>query len=294
MVDIRYLGLTVMSVFLALAVGIMIGSALGGPDRRDMAYRGLQDQFELLRDENQKVRNLNDRLERREQRLDEAIQELTPRLMRGRLAGSTVGVLLCGTVDEKLFWNRLDNSLSLAGATLGPVVRVPDRLPAVGTSDRRRLGRLCTGEDPPLEREDHEAAGWLVHLLARRHDRAELDDLCRSTGMAVRGSSDLVVRRLLVLTAADEERLPAVASGGIPELKIWDACRKLAVRAVIGEPNSGDGLLCRTLAQRGATVIDDVDRATGQLSLVLALAGVEGRFGSSTGASRPIPPVDSP
>jgi hypothetical protein len=34
MIDLRYMGLTLIAVFLALAVGMMTGSALGSPERQ--------------------------------------------------------------------------------------------------------------------------------------------------------------------------------------------------------------------------------------------------------------------
>jgi hypothetical protein len=48
------------------------------------------------------------------------------------------------------------------------------------------------------------------------------------------------------------------------------------------------------LRDRNISTIDDVDTPSGQISAVLALAGAEGRFGSRPGATRPIPPLETP
>src|SRR3712207_635107 len=106
MVDLRYLALTIMGIFLALAVGLMTGSALGNPDRQVAAYEGLRNQFELLRAENQRVQDENDAVRRRVSAQEQALRGLLPQAVRGRLAGSSVGVILCGRWDERGFWHE--------------------------------------------------------------------------------------------------------------------------------------------------------------------------------------------
>ena len=88
MIDLRYVGLTMIGIFLALAVGLMVGSALGSPDRLAAAMDGLRVQHEQLAQTNQEVREENASLERRLQSREEAERELLPLAVRERLRGT--------------------------------------------------------------------------------------------------------------------------------------------------------------------------------------------------------------
>src|SRR5688500_13320897 len=103
MIDLRYVGLTMIGIFLALTIGLMTGSALGSSDKQVIAYERLQGEFELLREENQRVGDENDVLRRRLDAGEQAGREFLPGAVRGRLPGSTVGVILCGGIDERPF-----------------------------------------------------------------------------------------------------------------------------------------------------------------------------------------------
>src|SRR5687767_1237367 len=115
MIDLRYMGLTLIAVFLALTIGLMTGSALGSPDKRDMVYEGLRGEFELLRGEIKRVQEENDAARRREDAAKQALRELLPLAVRNRLPGSVVGVVVCGGIDERPFWRALEDALEEAG-----------------------------------------------------------------------------------------------------------------------------------------------------------------------------------
>jgi hypothetical protein len=293
--DLRYHALTIMGIFLALAVGLMLGSTLGSPERKERVYEGLQRQFELLRVQNQEVRDENDAVRRQLVARDRALRELLPVAVRDRLPGSVIGVILCGSVDERPFWNDLQTAIRLAGAELGPVARIPDRLRALDPALRSRFARTWKPSAPPDLPEPFEEAGWLVEALARGGPAASLEELARATGIELRGDTRRPVRRLLVLTsAADETRAVAVTAGNVPEARVVDVAQERGLRVVAAEPQGAGRSAVEPLRDRNISTIDDVDTPSGQISAVLALAGAEGRFGSRPGATRPIPPLETP
>jgi copper transport outer membrane protein MctB len=295
MIDLRYLGLTLIGVFLALAIGLMTGSALGSPERTEAAYDALRKEFELLRTENQRVREENDGFRRRLTSRDLALREFLPAAVRGRLAGSTVGIVICGPVDERRFWSELESALKLSGAEIGPVVRVPDRLRAMSPDIRNRLGRLWEGDALSHEPDPYEAAGWMVRALARGAPRAQVEELARAAGIEVRGEDAGPVRRILMLTGIpDDQRAAILAAGTVPEVRVVDAARQEGVRAVAAEPEEAATSAVDLLRRYGVTTVDNIDTSSGQISAVLALSGHEGQFGSKPGAARPIPPLQSP
>jgi hypothetical protein len=295
MVDLRYLVLTMIGIFLALAVGLMIGSALGSPERQARVFDSLREQFDQLRAQNQSVQEENSEMRRRLAARDEADQALLPGAVRGRLAGLSVGVVLCGNWDEAPFWTELETALQLSGATIGPVVRIPDRLKVLEPAARTRLGTVWGGGTLPDRPEPYEAAGWLVRALARGLDSDRLANLAGEIGAEVRGQNPGPLRRVLVIAAVpDSLRAESVISGETPEVRVVDVAREEGIRVVAAEPEETTQSAVVPLRSRTVASVDNIDTAVGQLAAVLALAGADGHFGTKRGATRVLPPLDRP
>lgn len=295
MIDIRYLGLTLIAVFLSLAVGMMIGSALGGPDKRDAAYEGLRNQFELLRTENQRVQVENDAVRRRMNAREQALRELQPLAVRGRLATSTIGVVICGPAAERAYWAELEGAIRAAGAQFGPVVRIPDALRDLSAEDRSLFRSTWQSSEVEPAELGFEPARWVVRALARGGSWERLQQMSSVTGIEVRGEYRSPIRRLLVLVSVpDAERAALIASGEVPEIPVLETARTEGLRVVVAEPEETVASAVDSLRQRlNVPTVDNIDTAAGRISAVLALAGKDGQFGSKPGASRPLPSLET-
>ena len=294
MIDLRYLGLTLIGVFLALAIGLMTGSALGSPDRQAAAYQGLRNQFELLRTENTRVRDDNEEVRRRLEARDRALTELLPLAVRNRLSGGTVAVILCGPVEENRFWRDLESAIRLAGARIGPVVRIPDRLRPVEPQLRTRFNTLWGPDSLPDREDPFEPATWVARALIRGPVPQRLETLAQETGIELRGVTREPVKRLLVIVAApDEQRAARVASGEVPETRVVDAARAEQAVVVAAEPEQTVPSAVDPLRHGNVSTVDNIDTAAGQIAAVLALAGAQGHYGSKRGATRALPALEA-
>jgi hypothetical protein len=290
MIDLRYLGITLIGVFLALAVGLMTGSALGSPDRRDQAYEALRAQMDLLRTDVQTVREENETSRRRLESREQFGREVLPLAVRNRLTGATVGIVVCGPLDERPFWGELETALQESGAQLGPIIRIPDQLRRVSALDAARLN----GEPPGTAGDPLAPAAWAVHALARG-DEERLSEIARLTGIEVPRRSSEMVRRLLVLTAIpDDERQVEFQARRTPEFRVLEAAQADGLRVVVAEPETTPHSTLGALASGEVPGVDNIDTVSGRIAAVLALAGADGRFGSKPGASRAIPPLELP
>lgn len=293
MIDIRYLGLSLIGVFLALAVGLSLGAGLGGPDRRDRAYETLRTEFDLLRQDVQKVREENDEARRRLAAADAALARLLPQLVRGRLADQRVAILLCGDVAEAPFWEELQRALTEAGAAVEARIRLPDDLKPVSG---RLLSRI-----PPSWKQGGEgspnrmAAGWVLRAAARQGYYGLAEELTAEMGGEFRGANlGPPTLFLLISTAPDELRAARVRAGSTPEGPLAAAAASAALRLVLAEPEDSRPGVIPVLRNQVPAAIDNIDTAAGQISAVLALAGVDGHYGSKSGAEQPLAlPPDS-
>jgi len=295
MIDIRYLGITLIAVFLSLAVGMMIGSALGGPDKRDAAYEGLRNQFELLRTENQRVQAENDAVLRRLNSREQALRELQPLAIRDRLGSSTIGVVICGPASERAYWAELEAAIRAAGAQVGPVVRIPDALRDLSPEARSQYRSTWRSTGIESVEPAYEPARWVIRALARGGDPERFAQMASATGIELRGNYQGPVRRLLVLVSVpDADRAALVASGEVPEVPVVETARAEGLRVVAAEPEETVASAVDSLRQRlNLPTVDNVDTAAGRISVILALAGRDGQFGSKPGAARPIPSLET-
>lgn len=296
MIDIRYLGITLIAVFLALAVGMMTGSALGGPDKRDAAYDGLRGQFDLLRTENQRVQDENDGVRRRLNAREQALRELQPLAIRNRLPGSSIGVIICGPSSERAYWSDLEAAIRSAGAEIGPVVRIPDALREVSPEQRATFEQAWGDPLADNANERYEPAGWMARAMSRSGSSQRLQELATATGMELRGVVRQPIRRLLVLVSVpDDVRAAQVAAGEVPEFRVVEAARAEGIRVVVAEPEETVASAVDAVRQRsGVSTVDSIDTAAGRVAAILALAGEDGQFGSKPGASRPLPSLRLP
>lgn len=295
MIDIRYLGMALIAVFLSLAVGMMVGSALGGPDKRDAAYEGLRNQFELLRTENQRVQDENDAVRRRLNSREQALRELQPLAIRDRLAGSTLGVVICGPAAERAYWAELESAIRAAGAEIGPVARIPDALRDLTAEERSRFRSTWQSTETERPEPAYEPARWLVRALARGSSGERLTQMASAAGIELRGDLHIPVRRLLVLVSVpDTDRAALVASGEVPEVPVLETARAEGLRVVVAEPEETVASAVDSLRRRlNVPTVDNIDTAAGRISAILALAGRDGQFGSKPGAARPLPSLET-
>lgn len=303
MVDFRYHLVSIIAVFLALAVGIVVGTtALNGP-----ALDGLKGSISRLTTDKRSLESSVKDL-RSTVADDGAFADLVaPALLRDRLVNERVLVVSTSDAPTTLR-DGLLAALKTAGATVSGQLRLrPDLTdPAKATT----VGALATGAAPaqlslpegtPLER----AAAELAAVLVRRP----------GTAVSSVGSTEQV---LAAFTGADlldlesskvdpSASLVLVVTGPVPTgptdaepglLTLLEAFDARAGVVVTGPTGSADpqGLL-RSLrtgprASR-VTTVDDVDRGQGRVAAVLALheqsTGGRGRYGTGPGAQATTP-----
>jgi hypothetical protein len=308
MMDLRYHLASLMSVFLALAVGIVVGVSLGSSERQAATIQSLQRDVSAIRAEDRRLQEVKADLQHRLLAYEEAEQDLLPLAVRGRLAGNRVALLLTGDAANALEVPVVE-TLRLAGAEVEITVFLPR-------------------DDPPSTAADHAAprseramavSTTLFRALISGQPALLESVRGRSPDLQIKGDLRAPVRRLLLLCPNDKpEYAHRVAAGDGVEATIGRLAREADALLVAGEPEESHGgainaivagtgvpaapdpsrgrespSLLPMLADLGASTVDHVNTVAGQMAMVLALAGVHGRFGTGPGATRVLPPLRS-
>ena len=304
MVDFRYHLVSIIAVFLALAVGIVVGTtALNGP-----ALDGLKGSISSLTTDKRTLEsNVKDL--RRTVADDGSFADLVaPVLLRNQLAQERVLVVSTSDASGALR-DQLLATLKLAGATVSGQLRLrPDLTdPAKAVT----VGAVVTGAAPsqlalPQGEAVVRAAAELAAVLVRGPGQtaggaaATEKVLSAFTGadlLDVEGGSaiDSTATLVLMITGPTPDTPTGDQPGQLAIIDAFDARSGVVVTGPTGcaEP---DGLMrsLRSGTRAGQiTTVDDVDRGPGRVAAVLALheqsRGGSGRYGTGRGAQASAP-----
>lgn len=312
MIDFRYHLVSIISIFLALAVGIVLGA---GPLQGNLGSQ-LTDQVSALRAEKQ---DLNESLAASERRVaagDDYASAVSERVIAGSLPGHKVVVLVLPSADGTLV-GLVEEAVTASGATLnGTVTLGSDWFDPALAADRAEaasaaastlgissplsgdallaegLARLTVSTDVVSASESRAAALKTLtdaDLVTSSTERLEPADLAIIVSAPFAGDEAEVQRRAetirtLARFVADSSA-GAVVAGPEP------------VRAA-GQPATSDAVAAVRTVDATARLISTVDHASdpsGPAIVVLALqaelAGEVGHYGTADGATATTPRV---
>ncbi|WP_426595416.1 copper transporter [Cellulomonas sp. McL0617] len=321
MIDFRYHVVSLISVFLALAVGIALGA---GPLKETIGDT-LTGQVEQLRQEKDALRTELDGTAGDLKDSETYIDAAGPQLLDGALTGRRVAVIALGKVPDKT-QTALDQRLDQSGATVTAHVTLTDMWtdPDVRTFRQALVGQLTPYLDPAPPADaavEADLASALVQALVTA-DPANPDALSNDASTLLDALSSSDNKDNPLVTVSDPVTMPAdavvvvavpvepVASGATPppapsadvvaaQVAVVSAAQKLSTGAVLADGQRGKGTLTDAILADGdlaaaLTTVSGTDLVTGQINVPLALAnrigGVNGHYGFGDGET-PLPPA---
>jgi copper transport outer membrane protein MctB len=281
----RYHVASLAAVFLALGIGILIGTGLGKNVVNDTTRKlesSLKGDLESARSQASTLRGQL----RQQQEFGQAVY---PPLTNKALAGQRLAVVALGGLDDTLRSDieRVVGPQNGTGAVVREfaVVREPPDLSSLN-ADLRGTHihplRRGTGSIATFGRR----AGRALVLGGPFFPRVSGSLLARRSGNAGRIGAVIVAR------LAPTDLRPAAASA-TSELEggILDGLKAAGVPVVGVERTGADQSSLPLFHAHGLATVDDLDLTAGQVALVYALAGARGSFGVGPSATRLLPPL---
>ncbi|MCW2959067.1 MAG: hypothetical protein JWP18_1870 [Solirubrobacterales bacterium] len=290
MFDFRYHALSLTAVFIALAVGLLLGVAIGDSGLVSSAERNIRDSLK------QDVANADRQLRESRSEIADAERferEVYPLLVDGQLEGRSVGLIFLGASDQDI------------------IVDVRDALRDTGAEIR---SVAATGTSPDLAAAGRTAVGTRYELLAAVPE-PELD-LVRAFGFRM-GAQYVRPGKLL---AAEKETVFDTFNGDLQPVdavvvvhargelekgyartardrfdeELVRGLRESRIPVVGVEQSSTNPSQIGWYKDRDISSVDNVDETAGRASLVFALQGREGSFGRKDGNDGLLPDVVGP
>jgi outer membrane murein-binding lipoprotein Lpp len=297
-ISLRYHAVSIAAVFLALAVGVLLGAS-GISDRLLGAVTTQRDD---LGAQVQQLTAQRDTLAAAQRASDEFALRIGPAAVRGVLQGQTVTLVTAGA--DPADRGALVNLIGAAGATVTGEVALTDAVGDPGRADQLReltAQLLPTGAQLPAASDTGSLAGGLLGgvLLAKNkttpdQEKAVLTGLA-SAGFVAPGDAPAPANLVLVLTGGaltgvDAGDAAAVYARLAAELDRAGGGAVLAGRAGSADATGPVGVArADPSITAGLSTVDDVQTGPGQVSTVLALReqvdGHSGRYGTSVTAS---------
>jgi hypothetical protein len=307
-IDFRYHLVSIVSIFMALAVGIVLGA---GPLKGEIGTR-LSEQTAALRTEKSQLRTQLDAERRGTAARDSFSADIAPTVTKGRLANRTVALVVAPGVDADLVKSTAA-ALATAGAKVGSTITLTDAWadPAKRTFRGTLANQLAVlvnaplaanspdqltstvlarailgGKDQATERLAPSASAALEGLLAGNLIKVSTDQIVPSSSVVLLGGQ---------VTGSNQEDTDARLATYVQLVRSLDAGGSGVVVAAVSSPgdptSAGDPVASvrkDSDAVKVVSTVDDADLPMGETTVVLALAqqyaGGNGQYGMASDA----------
>jgi hypothetical protein len=275
----RYHAASLAAVFLALAVGILIGVGFGSDVVTGTAESLEESLGSDLTEAREQVEDLEGDLERER----DLSRRLFPAVVGGRLANEDVAIVAMGSLPEDVA-GAVDEAIDHAGASLAEIAVVampPDFDAAIDELVGPRAGRLSRAG--ALERAGRRAGRALAT------GAPVFDEVRRSLLRRYSGTPTLIQGAALFRQIPDDLGPRRAENVERLEAGLVEGLQSAGVTVVGIERSDEDGSSVEAFGARGISSVDNVDALAGRVALVLALEGAEGSFGVKETADSLLP-----
>jgi Copper transport outer membrane protein, MctB len=310
--DFRYHALSLAAVLLALAVGVVIGVAIGDSNLVSSAKSG------IVHDLSSEVQGAQSQAEQARTKLasEEAfVNDLYPIAVHGLLDGRSIGLVFLGGASNQVD-GLVRDAVTQAGGDLATVVAVREPLDLNGlarAAEGTRFAALA-GEPPATSSAPATGGARAAEGAGSEADAKLLEGFGAILGRQLVSGAQNVDRELIsrvrgrLLTAFDgqlgkldalvvvrnEPRVmtPAQATDAAHlESGLLEGIAAVGIPIVGAELSSSEPSQIPWFQSRDLSSVDDIDTTAGQAALVYALTGSHGSYGTKATADSLLPNV---
>jgi hypothetical protein len=277
----RYHAASLVAVFLALAVGILIGAGLGDnlvSSTEDNLRESLEGDIENARGE---ADELQTQLDRERAFSDRAY----PALVSGRLAGEDIGILALGDLSPALS-SDIEAALEPTGADLSEVAVV--RRPANVSGIASELGPKSAKavQEDPAELED---VGQVLGANFAQGGQGLLSRVRDNLFSRTSGEGGRLDGVILTRASTDDLSAEDRANSDALERGLANGVAESGATGVAVERSDAADSQIAFFEPLDIATVDDVDLTSGKVALVFALLGAKGSFGIKDSADSLLP-----
>jgi Copper transport outer membrane protein, MctB len=276
MFDFRYHALSLVAVFLALMIGLLLGVAIGDQGLVSSAERNVRESLRKdVRQANARSADLRRELSQRD-RVDEA---LYPLLVEDRLAGQRIGLIGLGDLPDSTI-RAVRDALDNTGGRLSGVAVIGEPVPSGAA------GSVKGASNPPTNG-DYSQLGREVGanlVVGGKVTKGLSGSVLSSSSGKLNGLNGVIVFHApRDLSGDDAAKTDAFEAGLVDGLKSGEA-EVSGIEETDTEPSQ-----IQWFKDRGLPSVDNVDTLAGHAALVFVLLGANGSYGEKDSAQALLP-----
>jgi hypothetical protein len=281
----RYHATSLIAVFLALAIGILIGAEFGGDaltnTRRDLEHSLVGN----LQDARSEAEELSGDLGRS----NEFAERVYPALTRDRLEGKRIAIVALGGLPGEVT-AAVEDALGPTGARLVGVGVVREPVDVAGlAADLSKTRFVALRRDPDALTELGTGLGRQIVI------GGILPELLRGH-LFSRASGSFGALDGVIVVREEPQDMGSVQRGKAGQLEsaLMSGITATRTPAVGVETSDAEQSSISFFHSNDLSSVDDIDLTAGQLAMVFAMLGAEGSFGIKGTADRLLPDLLAP
>jgi Copper transport outer membrane protein, MctB len=281
----RYHATSLIAVFLALAVGILIGAEFGG-DALNGTRKNLENSLVgNLQDARSRVEDLNGELGQ----AGEFDEKVYPVLTRDRLQGKKIALVAFGNLPGEIT-SAVEEALGPTGAKLVGVGVVREPVDTTNLAEElanTRFSELAT--EPEQMNELGTGVGRQIVI------GGTLPEVVRG-GLFTHASGEFGALDGVIVVRSQPEGMGPVqrSTANALETSMLKGFTATGVPTVGVESTTTEPSSISFFQSNDLSTVDDIDTTAGEVALVYALLGEEGSFGVKSSADRLLPNLTNP
>lgn len=283
-IDFKYHIASLVAVFLALGVGILVGSTLSGNDKlveyQKQVTNSLESQLQILRETNEAVQVRAGTLETDVNMHIQFEKQVLPLLIDGKLAGKTIAVV---ELNNFGYPPELSEAITNAGGRISSVTSVnaiEDEKLMITTLQQDLVWQVATGD------ELYKRLGLeIANCLTTDENEAVISYLVEKELLKTSGDYGIHVDGLIIVGGSYNEEGRNMQA----DISLIDYFVDLNIPVVGVEETDVIASSMKEYQRRQISTVDNIDTVPGQMAAVLLLSGQQGHFGTKSTAQTLIP-----
>lgn len=302
--DTRYLVVTLVAVFVALTIGVLVGVGITNQPSLEKLSQQFKKEFEKARKENQAVQADHDRIESAYRDAQKLIKNVLPSLVQGKLKDQRIAVFCTTEHKDVGFLEELETTLKEAGGKIISVTTFKSGFSVMKAGElfafQNALSLEALASDILPEKVAANAAGKIVTGKAS----AALGSLKKIGLMEFSGDYTIPAHKVILVggleSPSNSTKKPTngprvdVRSSESIDTPVIEALKSLKIPTVGVETSDVPDSYMDVYQRLDLSTVDNVDTYAGQVSLVYALAGKAGNYGTKNSADRLLPNLEIP
>lgn len=282
-INFKYFIVSIGAIFLALGVGILIGTSMGSSvdiqEQNAAIVTDIDKQFKQLKEKDDKLAETNKNLLAKLDNVKDFIADNESLLSNQKLSGKKVAII---SFNEKANVDSVKNALTNSGASIYLDIQIKDE--AVNTTNlekiNTKLGQKFTKKE--------EVISYIANSIKNSSDTSPLASLEELGLVKVRSNSGSyeTINSIVVFngsTVSGKSKFPGLIKPILDQIK--------EDKYTVAIASSGESVGLKDFSKIKIATIDNIDEAAGRVSLVdlLASSNIIGNYGNSLVGDKLLP-----